>query len=90
VRADAGGEAGVILSSAMSLVQGLFPANSDYTITLADGTTVEGPLNGYQVCPVSFLASENANDSFFSMCQVSKGGKQVFPLADAVLHSRIR
>ena len=49
VRADAGGEGGVIANSAVSLLQGLFPANSNYSTTLSNGTTIEGPLNGYQV-----------------------------------------
>jgi prostatic aicd phosphatase len=49
VRADAGGEGGVIYNSAVSLVQGLYPANSNYTTRLANGTTIEGPLDGYQV-----------------------------------------
>jgi hypothetical protein len=49
-RADAGGEGGVIFNSAISLLQGLFPGSSDYATTLANGTTVEGPLSGYQVC----------------------------------------
>ena len=54
VRADAGGEGGVILISAMSLLQGLSPANSNYTTSLANGTDIVGPLGGYQVswfCP---------------------------------------
>ncbi|TFK70392.1 phosphoglycerate mutase-like protein [Pluteus cervinus] len=45
-RADAGGEAGVILDSAASLLQGLFPANENYTTSLANGTTVASPLGG--------------------------------------------
>ncbi|KAG5722000.1 hypothetical protein E4T56_gene6162, partial [Termitomyces sp. T112] len=48
VRADAGGEGGVIVNSAQSLIQGLIPANSNFTTTLANGTTIEAPLNGYQ------------------------------------------
>lgn len=49
VRADAGGESGVILNSAMSLVQGLFPATTASNTSLANGTTIVGPLGGYQV-----------------------------------------
>ncbi|KAJ7593527.1 histidine phosphatase superfamily [Mycena floridula] len=60
VRADAGGEGGVILASAMSLVQGLFPANANYVTTLANGTTVKGPLGGYQY--VTIESVEPAND----------------------------
>ncbi|KAG6837608.1 hypothetical protein H0H93_006129 [Arthromyces matolae] len=48
VRADAGGEAGVIMNSAQSLLQGLIPADSNFTTTLANGTTIEAPLGGYQ------------------------------------------
>lgn len=49
VRADAGGEGGVIYDSAMSTVQGMWPASTSYNETLANGTVVVGPLNGYQV-----------------------------------------
>ncbi|KAL0578944.1 hypothetical protein V5O48_003035 [Marasmius crinis-equi] len=59
VRADAGGEGGVIYNSAVSLVQGLFPANSNYTTTLANGTTVEGPLEGYQYVAIESVEPDN-------------------------------
>lgn len=49
VRADAGGEGEVIYDSALSTVQGLWPATAAYNETLANGTIVVGPLNGYQV-----------------------------------------
>lgn len=49
VRADAGGEAGVIYNSAMSTMQGMWPAYSGYNETLANGSFVMGPLDGYQV-----------------------------------------
>jgi hypothetical protein len=49
VRADAGGEAGVIFASALSLVQGLWPATMSYNTTLANRTTVVRPLGRYQV-----------------------------------------
>ena len=49
VRADAGGEGGVIYDSAMSAIQGMWPASTSYNETLANGTVVVGPLNGYQV-----------------------------------------
>ncbi|KAF9783326.1 phosphoglycerate mutase-like protein [Thelephora terrestris] len=48
IRADAGGEGEVIYDSAISTVQGLWPATTAYNETLANGTTVVGPLNGYQ------------------------------------------
>lgn len=49
IKADAGGEGGVIHDSVMSTIQGLWPANTAYNETLANGTFVLGPLNGYQV-----------------------------------------
>jgi prostatic aicd phosphatase len=55
IRADAGGEGGVIFNSAVSLLQGLFPATLDYNTTLANGTTITGPLGGYQTVPSSRL-----------------------------------
>lgn len=51
VRADASGEGGVIFDSAMSVVQGLWPPTSDSNTTLANGTVVVTPLNGYQYVP---------------------------------------
>ena len=51
VRADNGAERGVIYDSAVSLLQGLFPATPAYSTILANGTPIEGPLNGYQVVP---------------------------------------
>ena len=51
VRADAGGERGVIFDSSMSVVQGLWPATTSYNTTLANGTTVIAPLGGYQYVP---------------------------------------
>jgi len=49
IRADTGGEGGVIYSSAMSAMQGMWPAQTSYNETLANGTVVVGPLGGYQV-----------------------------------------
>jgi hypothetical protein len=49
IRADAGGEGDVIYDSAVSTMQGMWPPNTDYNETLANGTFVVGPLNGYQV-----------------------------------------
>jgi len=51
VRADGGGEGGVIFSSAVSLLQGLFPPSSMYNMTLANGTMIVGPMGGYQAIP---------------------------------------
>jgi prostatic aicd phosphatase len=47
--ADAGGEGDVIYDSAVSTMQGLWPANAGYNETLANGTFLVGPLGGYQV-----------------------------------------
>ncbi|KAK0228724.1 histidine phosphatase superfamily [Armillaria fumosa] len=59
VRADGGGEGGVIVNSAMSLLQGLFPATSSYNVTLANGTNVVGPLGGYQYIPIESVEPDN-------------------------------
>jgi len=59
VRADAGGEKGVIMNSAASLLQGLYPANSSYKTTLANGSTVTGPLRGYQYIPIESVEPGN-------------------------------
>ena len=49
VRADAGGEGGVIFDSAVALTQGLWPPTSDANTTLSNGSTITAPLGGYQV-----------------------------------------
>jgi len=49
VRADAGGEGGVIYNSAVALLQGLYPPTSSYNETLVNGTVIFGASNGYQV-----------------------------------------
>ena len=49
IRADGGGEGAVIYDSAVSTMQGMWPATTSYNETLANGTLVVGPLNGYQV-----------------------------------------
>ncbi|KAI0037178.1 phosphoglycerate mutase-like protein [Vararia minispora EC-137] len=53
VRADAAGEGATIVSSTAALLSGLFPPTSAFKITLANGTTVEGALNGNQFIPVN-------------------------------------
>ncbi|KAJ7126156.1 histidine phosphatase superfamily [Mycena epipterygia] len=60
VRADAGGEGGVIYDSAVALLQGMFPATSNYTTDLANGTVITGALSGYQYVPIESV--EPAND----------------------------
>lgn len=49
IRADLGGEGGVIFDSCVSLTQGLWPATPSNNITLANGTIITAPMNGYQV-----------------------------------------
>ncbi|TAQ90503.1 hypothetical protein B7494_g1192 [Chlorociboria aeruginascens] len=52
----------VLQSSAMGFLQGLYPAVGATlgTQTLADNTTVEAPLNGYQLIPVNAVASASS------------------------------
>ncbi|KAG6832022.1 hypothetical protein H0H92_006058 [Tricholoma furcatifolium] len=59
VRSDAGGEAPVIWNSALALLQGLFQPSVNQTITLANGTTIEAPLNGYQYLPIESVEPDN-------------------------------
>ncbi|KAH7912873.1 histidine phosphatase superfamily [Hygrophoropsis aurantiaca] len=51
VRADSGG-GNVVLDSAYGLLQGLYPPTRSSAITLANGSTITGPLGGYQYVPV--------------------------------------
>ena len=55
VRADAGGEGGVIYDSAIALTQGLWQPTTQSTIKLSNGTNVTSPLNGYQYIPSQFV-----------------------------------
>ncbi|KAI6129684.1 histidine phosphatase superfamily [Pisolithus croceorrhizus] len=59
VQADLGGEAGVIYDSCVSLTQGLWPATTSNNITLANGTTITAPLNGYQYVPIDGIDPNN-------------------------------
>ncbi|KIJ40192.1 hypothetical protein M422DRAFT_32415 [Sphaerobolus stellatus SS14] len=52
VRADAAGEGNVIQDSVQGLLQGLYPPTHDSNVTLANGTTIVGPLGGYQYIPI--------------------------------------
>ncbi|KIJ60291.1 hypothetical protein HYDPIDRAFT_117370 [Hydnomerulius pinastri MD-312] len=52
IRADLGGEDGVVYDSCVSLTQGLWPVTTNNNITLANGTTVTAPLGGYQYVPI--------------------------------------
>ncbi|SCZ88234.1 BZ3500_MvSof-1268-A1-R1_Chr2-1g04276 [Microbotryum saponariae] len=52
--ADGGGEGGVIFDSAVALWQGFYPPNATVSSeTLADGTNVTSPLNGYQTLQIN-------------------------------------
>ncbi|GAA6054427.1 hypothetical protein JCM3770_007211 [Rhodotorula araucariae] len=61
--ADAGGEGSVISDSALAFWQGFYPprANASST-TLADGTTVDSPLGGYQYVKVMTVVPEDDID----------------------------
>ena len=54
VRADAGGEGGVIYDSAVALTQGLWPPTFRVSTVLANGTNVTSTLSGYQYIPSKF------------------------------------
>ncbi|KAI0073495.1 phosphoglycerate mutase-like protein [Panus rudis PR-1116 ss-1] len=69
VRADAGGEGGVIFDSAIALLQGLWPVTTQSNTTLANGTTVVSPLGGYQYVPVeSVEPDEDVSLEGFTSC----------------------
>ncbi|KAM0791863.1 hypothetical protein ACM66B_004120 [Microbotryomycetes sp. NB124-2] len=54
VTVDGGGEGGVISDSAVAMFQGWFPPKLEVsTMTLANGTNVTSPLNGYQYVQVN-------------------------------------
>ncbi|KAJ7614918.1 histidine phosphatase superfamily [Roridomyces roridus] len=59
VRADSGGEGGVIYDSTVALLQGLFPANPNFNTTLASGQLVQGALGGYQYVPIQTVDPSN-------------------------------
>ncbi|EJD08255.1 phosphoglycerate mutase-like protein [Fomitiporia mediterranea MF3/22] len=58
VRADASDEGGVIFDSAVSVVQGLWPPTNLSSTTLANGTVVTAPLNGYQYVPIESVEAD--------------------------------
>ncbi|THG94909.1 hypothetical protein EW026_g6653 [Hermanssonia centrifuga] len=69
VRADAGGEGGVIFDSSIALLQGLFPPTPDHKETLADGRTIVAPLGGYQYSLVeSVEPNEDVSLEGFTSC----------------------
>ncbi|GAA5959601.1 hypothetical protein JCM21900_002951 [Sporobolomyces salmonicolor] len=58
--ADAGGEGSVIYDSALALWQGFYPPNEGVSeITLANGTNVTSPLNGYQYVQVNTVIPDD-------------------------------
>lgn len=59
IRADAGGEGGVIFDSSIAVAQGIWPASTGFNTTLANGTTVVSPLGGYQYVPVESVEPDN-------------------------------
>ncbi|KAL4249193.1 Histidine phosphatase superfamily protein [Abortiporus biennis] len=71
VRADAGGEGGVIFDSSIALVQGLWPPTSQASISLANGSTVTSPLGGYQYIPIeSVEPNEDVSLEGFTDCSL--------------------
>ncbi|KAI5119300.1 hypothetical protein M0805_008215 [Coniferiporia weirii] len=60
VRADNGGEGGAIVDSAVALLQGLFPPTPRSRTNLANGTTVVGPMGGYQYVPIESVEPEQS------------------------------
>ena len=53
------GEGSVIFDSAIALSQGLFPATTTSSTTLANGTTVTSPLGGYQYVSVASISPDD-------------------------------
>ncbi|TFK68454.1 phosphoglycerate mutase-like protein [Pluteus cervinus] len=59
VRVKAGTEGSVVFDSAVALLQGLYPPNSNNKIVLANETVVTAPLGGYQYVPVETVEPGN-------------------------------
>ncbi|KAI0761989.1 phosphoglycerate mutase-like protein [Trametes elegans] len=69
VRADAGGEGGVIFDSAVALTQGLWPVTPRASTQLANGTNVTSPLGGYQYVPIeSVEPNQDVSLEGFTSC----------------------
>ncbi|PSS37028.1 hypothetical protein PHLCEN_2v1067 [Hermanssonia centrifuga] len=58
VRADAGGEGGVIFDSSVAMTQGMFSVTNFANISLANGSVSTAPLNGYQYVPIESVEPE--------------------------------
>jgi hypothetical protein len=93
VRADAAGEGSTILSSTAAAIAGLFPPTPAFSITLANGTTVEGALGGNQFIPgqalfllYMILGADEEVES--SICQPKRG--HLFELVYLVSSKRYR
>ncbi|KAL7279753.1 hypothetical protein ACG7TL_006160 [Trametes sanguinea] len=79
VRADAGGEGGVIFDSAVALVQGLWPATPKSSTQLANGTNVTSPLGGYQYIPIeSVEPNEDVSLEGFTSCNTFDDHTEAF------------
>lgn len=59
IRADGGGERGVIFDSTVSLLSGIWPPTSNWSTTLANGSTITGPFGGYQTVPIESVEPDN-------------------------------
>lgn len=52
----------VLQNSATGFLQGLYPPVGDQTQTLHNGTTVNAPLNGYQLIPVDLVSTGSGSE----------------------------
>jgi hypothetical protein len=53
----------VLQSSALGFLQGLYPPVGELKQTLANGTTVVAPLNGYQLIPVAVVSAGTGSEN---------------------------
>ncbi|CAE6519378.1 unnamed protein product [Rhizoctonia solani] len=81
IRADAGGEGGVIFDSAVALSQGAWPAAAAFNTTLANGTTVVAPLDGYQYAPIESV--EPDTDTFATATSAFYNSTEFKQVSDA-------
>ncbi|TCD62095.1 hypothetical protein EIP91_007470 [Steccherinum ochraceum] len=88
-RADAGGEGGVIFDSAIALLQGLWPVTTIANTTLANGTTVVSPLNGYQYIPVeSVEPNEDVSLEGYTSCNTFADNNNAFYASPGFLQKK--
>lgn len=57
----------VLMNSAQGFLQGLYPPAAGEAQTLRNGTTVDAPLNGYQLIPISTVSSGSSVSSIPKM-----------------------